>query len=110
MVKRLKKRNEINACRLFLVKLNLFLLNPDFAIRKGFVNMRINIWIMVKSFFWQAKKLKVEHLSDNGIRKATEKEKRRPFLDLAGAWKNDKDIDIIFKKALCERKEIKFRV
>ncbi len=44
------------------------------------------------------------------VRRITSNEKGKSFLDLAGAWKEDKDIEIAFKKILEDRKSASFRV
>ena len=43
------------------------------------------------------------------VRRVVEKEKGKTFLDLAGAWKEDKEIGNIFKGILEDRKSSRLR-
>lgn len=43
------------------------------------------------------------------VRRVVEKEIGKSFLDLAGKWKDDKEIGNIFKQVLEERGKAKFR-
>ena len=43
------------------------------------------------------------------VRRVVEKEKGKTFLDLAGAWKGDKEISKIFKGVLDDRKNSRLR-
>ena len=43
------------------------------------------------------------------VRRVVEGESGRSFPSLAGAWKDDKEVDKIFKQVLEDRKKVKFR-
>ena len=43
------------------------------------------------------------------VKRVVAKENTRTFLELAGAWKKDKEIGKIFKKVLEERRTARFR-
>ncbi len=43
------------------------------------------------------------------VNRFVETERGKSFLDLAGVWKGDKEIDKIFKRVIEDRKEAKFR-
>ncbi len=61
--------------------------------------------------YQELKELKEENESfSDVVRRITQKERSKSFLDLAGSWKADKDIENIFKKVLDDRKGVKFRV
>lgn len=45
----------------------------------------------------------------NVVRRVVKKEKGKSFLDLAGSWKSDKEIEGIFKQVIEDRKKVKFR-
>jgi len=61
--------------------------------------------------YQELKELKEEDESfSDVVRRITSNEKGKAFLDLAGAWKDEKDIEIIFKKILEDRKSVTFRV
>ena len=43
------------------------------------------------------------------VRRVVEKDKGKTFLDLAGSWKDDKEISKIFDEIIEDRKKVKFR-
>ena len=56
------------------------------------------------------KTIKKQHESfSDVVRRVLEKEKSRSFLSLSGAWKNDRDIEAIFKKVIEDRENVAFR-